>query len=76
MADKKDFMDFIKDACEDSSRRQAFVNEVYKQGVVEQDLQNLLHGWGYNGVKVEDCSTILRVAQSQAHAAHEVEPLY
>jgi hypothetical protein len=76
MSATKNFIDFIKDACEDSPRRQEFANEVDKKDATKEAILKLLHSWGYNGVSLEDCDVVLRLTRAQGVSAQTLHPLY
>ncbi len=76
MSVEKDFIDFIKDATEDPSRVSTFLGELCEQGANEEALCQLLHGWGYKGVRVRDCAAILHAAGHQGAWRSEMQKDY
>lgn len=75
MLEARDFMDFIKDECDNSAHREEFIKQVDKEGTTPKELQMLLHSWGYH-VRTKDCETVLLFCHSQGLSAEQLEPRY
>ena len=69
--EKKDFIDFIKEACQRGQPQgKDFLDELNKQGVKAKDLYALLRGWGYEGVRLKDCTKLLSVVDAYGPIQH------
>ena len=68
---KRNFVDFIKDASRKGSTvGMDFLNELNKKGARAKDLHQLLIGWGYDGVGLEDCTKLLSIVKSRGRIDH------
>ena len=73
---KKDFLDFVKDASANVSLRKKFTKEYYREGFDEKDLYKLLNEWGYDGVRLKDCTIEWQLGKDEAFWARPVTPKY
>lgn len=59
---KRDIFDFFADA---SKKRSAiglrFLNEMDRKGVKAEDIYNLLKDWGYEGVRLDQVTTMFKL---------------
>lgn len=65
MSLEKDFMDFLKDLSTNDSRLKAFMLALNSDGQTEGGLCELLHEWGYDGVRIKECATLLDIVRTQ-----------
>jgi hypothetical protein len=60
---KGNFMDFIEEASGKSSQiREQFIAQLYKEDQTAEGLLKFFYDSGYDGVSLEDCGKMLRVA--------------
>jgi hypothetical protein len=76
MSLEKDFMDFLKDVSENQPRLTAFMECLNSDETTEGGLCQLLHQWGYDGVRIKDCATLLDIVRAQGPLPCNFEQKY
>jgi hypothetical protein len=75
MLNKGDFVDFIEKISIDSSSRNAFLDNLYREDETPEALLKFFYGMGFDGVSLEDCVKLLSQTK-ECPRPDIVEPKY
>ena len=64
----KDLMDFLEDASQEDSTVGLHFLSALNKGKSANDLHQMLVGWGYNGVKLNEITRLLAIFNTKARA--------